>query len=363
MAKPELTIWPIVPHTSAKHTILRSYLDAWFPILLSWNQRVVFLDGFAGPGLYAGGEKGSPIIALESAIKQKAALSKELVFLFIEERKTRADQLRKEIDALGCPANFHTKVECGEFEDKLTKILNDLDESKHRIAPTFALIDPFGFKGIPFRLLERLLRNKNCELLVNFMVVPVNRFRDHPDEDIRKHIRNMFGSDAPFEIPKTVGDREDWLRDLYHQRLRTIARYVVSFEMRSKKNRVVYHLFFASNNKKGHEKMKGAMWKVDPSGEFTFSDAMNPGQQDLLKCAYQGTLKSDLRRRFANEKKILIERVVDYVIEDTAFLPRHMREVLSLLESEGGLNIEPKKCDGKSRVKNTFPPDAYITFQ
>jgi three-Cys-motif partner protein len=73
VAKPESTIWPIVPHTSAKHTILRTYLDAWFPIM-SWKPRVVFLDGFAGPGRYEGGEPGSPIIALESAKTHKAKL-------------------------------------------------------------------------------------------------------------------------------------------------------------------------------------------------------------------------------------------------------------------------------------------------
>lgn len=36
---PKDTRWQIEPHTVAKHQILRKYLDAWFPILSSSNQR------------------------------------------------------------------------------------------------------------------------------------------------------------------------------------------------------------------------------------------------------------------------------------------------------------------------------------
>jgi hypothetical protein len=49
---PRDTIWPIEPHTAAKHQILRKYLDAWFPILATYNKRIVYVDGFAGPGRY-----------------------------------------------------------------------------------------------------------------------------------------------------------------------------------------------------------------------------------------------------------------------------------------------------------------------
>jgi hypothetical protein len=44
--------WPLDPHTLAKHEILRRYLYAWFPIMSCYNGRLVFLDGFAGPGAY-----------------------------------------------------------------------------------------------------------------------------------------------------------------------------------------------------------------------------------------------------------------------------------------------------------------------
>lgn len=73
LAEIKETVWSIEPHTRAKHQILEECLKAWFPILLRWQGRVLYLDGFAGPGVYSGGEEGSPIIALKTALTHKFA--------------------------------------------------------------------------------------------------------------------------------------------------------------------------------------------------------------------------------------------------------------------------------------------------
>jgi three-Cys-motif partner protein len=84
-------VWAIEPHTIAKHEILKLYLDRWFPILGKYNSKITYIDGFAGPGLYAGGEKGSPIIAIESAMKHIKNMtispSVKLNFYFVERDK------------------------------------------------------------------------------------------------------------------------------------------------------------------------------------------------------------------------------------------------------------------------------------
>lgn len=85
MAGIKETIWPTTPHTEAKHQILEEYLKAWFPILFRFHDRVVYLDGFAGPGIYAGKEDGSPIIAIRTALQHRMAERfREIVFWFIE---------------------------------------------------------------------------------------------------------------------------------------------------------------------------------------------------------------------------------------------------------------------------------------
>ena len=56
---PRTTTWSLEPHTKGKHLVLQHYMGAWLPILTSWNGRVLFIDAFAGPGEYTGGEAGS----------------------------------------------------------------------------------------------------------------------------------------------------------------------------------------------------------------------------------------------------------------------------------------------------------------
>lgn len=361
MPLPHDTLWAIEPHTEAKHKILRKYLEAWFPIMASWNSRIVYLDGFSGPGRYIGGQPGSPIIALECAKNHRAPLKGELVFLFIEERKDRADYLNAQIEPFRAD-RFKMEVRCGEFAPTLAEILDQVDRDGHRIAPTFALIDPFGFSGIPYSLIQRLLANPRCEVFISFMVDSINRWLTHPGEDIRSHIEETFGTDEPFAIAMGAADRVTALKDLYHRRLTKIAEFVRYFELRDNNDRVVYYLFFVSNNATGHYKMKEAMWRVDPLGDFTFSDATNPNQRILFLNAPLDILKSDLIQKFRAAGEIPVERVETHTFNKTGFLRKHMREVLDNLESAGTVKVAPLQTNGKRRRRNTYPNAALVTF-
>jgi three-Cys-motif partner protein len=119
MTKPTETLWEIEPHTKAKHELLHIYLSAWFPILGSKIPRIVYIDGFCGPGKYVGGEDGSPIIALKEAIKQPILASSEVIFLFIDERPDRISHLEAELSSLKIPKNFHVHTIINEFESTL----------------------------------------------------------------------------------------------------------------------------------------------------------------------------------------------------------------------------------------------------
>jgi three-Cys-motif partner protein len=89
-------LWPLEPHTLGKHLVLKNYLNAWFPVMGTWNGRILFIDGFAGPGEYEGGEVGSPIIALDSFSDHMARnkITSEVVFDFVEANGDRAEHLK-----------------------------------------------------------------------------------------------------------------------------------------------------------------------------------------------------------------------------------------------------------------------------
>jgi len=77
--------------------------------MASRERRLVFIDGFAGPGIYEGGEPGSPVIALR-ALLQHGAFSRfghrQFVFHFIESERPRFERLLAELQQFEpLPAN------------------------------------------------------------------------------------------------------------------------------------------------------------------------------------------------------------------------------------------------------------------
>jgi len=365
MAVPKKTIWEIQPHTKAKHEILLRYLQAWFPILSRYNERIIYIDGFCGPGRYKGGELGSPLVALNVAINHSKEIKKELIFWFVDERQDRVDQLRKEIDSMNTPSHFKVDIECGKFAKKLEAILDSLKKDGGVIAPTFAFIDPFGFSGIPFSLVGRILQQKKCEVFITFMLESMNRFIKHPNDANEKHIVEAFGTDKCKEIAESGNNRINNLRILYQKQLKSVAKFVRYFEMRDHLNKSCYYLFFASNNRLGHLKMKDAMWKVDTTGEFKFSDAtelMLSMQVSLFGPDPAHGLAEQLRSKFVGSGKISCEKIRLYVEDETPYLRKHMIEILKKEEASGRISVDPIKADGKKRRAKSYPDEASIKF-
>lgn len=102
MAAPKETVWRREDHTEGKHLVLGHYLEAWFPILGMGdrNGRILFIDGFAGPGEYGGGEEGSPVVAMRVLAKHSA---RELINSVEVDHQTRR---RRYTYPKGCRINF-----------------------------------------------------------------------------------------------------------------------------------------------------------------------------------------------------------------------------------------------------------------
>jgi three-Cys-motif partner protein len=286
MAAPKTTVWQLEPHTRAKHEILRRYLQAWMPILAQGGFRnILYIDGFAGPGRYAGGEDGSPIIAVKSALAHTERIKGKILFLFVEEKRDRAAVLRECLDELVIPSNFHIKVAAGErFSEAFDELKQFYSQRNRHLPPTFAFIDPFGWTGAPFEIVRFILGQPRCEIFVTFMYEEINRFLAHRDQPA--NFDQFFGTQRWREGVQLqfASDRNRFLQDLYIRQLKEpgSAKYVRSFQMRNASGLTDYYLFYATNNLLGLQKMKEAMWRVDESGEFTFSDATDARQLLLI---------------------------------------------------------------------------------
>lgn len=341
--------WAIEPHTQAKLHILRAYLQAWFPILAQGRGgRVVYIDGFAGPGRYAGGEEGSPVIALRAVLNQPVLSRARIDFHFIEADPNVATHLRAELNLLDAQLrtrpHISVTVHPGEFASIYPQIAESLG-SRTNPVPTFALIDPFGWKGVPFSITADLLGRPMTEVFFNFMHEEIARFLAHKDQ--LENFDELFGTRLWRPLVALKGFRRTRaLHDLYGRQLLQLAKYVRSFTMVNQSRRVDYFLFFATQSLKGLERMKEAMWKVDPLGEFCFSDATDPDALTLFGNEPDlSPLHSFLKDR-AHKSFVPIDELYAATLIETPFLKKHARTVMKEAEAAGRLGmmtLEPRR--------------------
>lgn len=311
MSGPKTTVWAIEPHTRAKHLILQRYLHAWLPIISRSRGRVVFIDGFAGPGVYEGGEEGSPVIALRALIDHahRHLIASNVHFLFFEDDSKRAARLREVIAPIAAtlPSGSTATVMQGAYAQLLTAGLDEIEGNGKQLAPSLVFIDPFGVSGLPMALVRRVLATPSCEVLINVMTGFIHRFIAAPE--FEKHLDEIFG--VPHWRPARAlagAARVEFLRRLYLAELtrpdiKGRARYARLFSMLNKADQPIYDLVFATNHPTGMDRMKDALWRVDASGGERFSDATDPGQATLLdvEAGTDDRLIALLRQHFAGK--------------------------------------------------------------
>ena len=358
------TIWPLEPHTAAKHQLLAQYLDAWFPILASFNKRIVFLDGFAGPGIYEGGEPGSPTIALSRLLDHPNFAKMHdttFDFVFNEQEVHRFHSLKTQVAAFQSgrnpwPSNVRIQTVNQSFTTLGERMLTGLEGKP--LPPTFAFIDPFGFKDAPLDLIQRLVKFRRIELFVYFPYNNVNRFST-AETLADPHLEALFGTDEFKNAPKGgAGSRKQFLHDLYQRQLHNVCGfdYVQSFEMVSADNHTGYFLFFCTRDLTGFDRMKTAMWKVDPAGGRRFTDVL-AGQTVLFQEDVDTSpLRAELLAHFAGQT-VSIKEITDFVVGETPFISSHVkRKTLAPMQADGLI-----ECPGQ-KTRGQYPDGTLIRF-
>ncbi len=360
-------IWERPAHTAAKHELLARYLDAWFAIFgQSYQGRVVYLDGFAGPGSYAGGEDGSPILAVRRLLNHVAfdrLRDTEYIFAFNEGDEKRHAELCAAVDEL--QASYGTSwpenvvipepknQEFSEFADGVIDALQG-----RRLAPSFFFIDPFGYSDVSMEQVATLLGYPHCDLLIYFDFNSVNRFGTAGNVD---HLfERLFGTDTYKNAPPAGHpDRGEYFRQCYEDGLRTICNMslVQSFAMETEDGRLGYYLFFCTNDAQAFDRMKEAMWKIDPdsgsrfSYDFAGQDSLF-GPDETLRPLHDAMLD-----HFAGQT-VLVPTITQWVITETPFHSGQVKKkTLKVLENAQSIHVlrPHPRAQFNDQVRITFP--------
>jgi three-Cys-motif partner protein len=361
--KPKDTILPApMPHTIAKHVMLRKYLREWFPIIgATTANKLIYVDGFAGPGIYQDGSEGSPIIALKQAIESQQSFSAD--FWFIEKRSDRADVLSRQLSAVQIPNNYKCTVKCGEFAQEMPKILTTYKQ-RGGFNNAFVFIDPFGYGGIPMQLIADIMKSsRRTEVLLTFMYDEIKRFLTVDESDNAR--------DALFGTPQwrkfkasTPKQRLDGLRKLYQEQLQKVAQinYVRSFAMVKSTGESDYFLFFGTNHPEGLRQMKNAMWKVDPTSGMSFSDNTVPGQTVFFNEPDYEILKNLVLNKF-DGCTVKVRDIEKFILLETPFRDdAHLKKpILQLLMQAEEIRIVDDYGDVIAKQRG-FPSDTNVKF-
>lgn len=286
MATPKDTVWDLDGHTGAKHDLLRRYLQAWIPILLKHNRRVTYAEGFAGPGAYSKGEPGSPVIALQTFCQYPNLLSlpsREAHLVFVEEMPKRVARLEAELawaksDLSPLPPALHVHPAItGDCADVLAAAL---DGSQASGSPMFVFLDSFGGPDIPFDLLRLVAGNRSSEVLLTFQ--PQFLMRHGENAAHRASGNAAFGGTHWQGVFDQEPHRKlGFLVEAYRETFRLAGfDHSLGFVMLDEGGHELW-LLFATSSVRGVEKMKDAMWSVDPVYGVRYRDPRDPDQMLL----------------------------------------------------------------------------------
>src|SRR6266850_2519306 len=184
-----------------KHQLLGRYLEAWFPILAASNGLLLYVESHAGRGRHDTGDAGSPIVVLERLLRhthlQRILSGCEIGLHLFENNETNAARLEAEIAQFPRPAQINVKVYREDHAAALSRILDEVESEGTRLAPSFAFVDPYGYR-LSLALLNRFLNAGTNELMLNFM----SRYVDIAikADDKFEILDALFGGHAWFEV-------------------------------------------------------------------------------------------------------------------------------------------------------------------
>ncbi len=261
-------------------------------------------------------------MALEAALNHAHQFPVPIEMTFVEDQEDRCQILRQQLfpyrPAISRSNNVrNANCVCGDCRTVITQMMDDAAARHEKFGPALVFLDQFGYSSVPMDLIKRILSEPRCEALTFLFWRDLDRFITDPN----KHagITLAFGcADWQQAIQLHPDKQATFMLNMYVECLtrRGGAKYVWPFAMFDQNRRLLAWLFFCTNALRGLEEMKKAMWKVDSTGGFTFSDKEGFGQLTMLGSYSDDDLAADLQRHLTG-RTMSIGEVKEWVLVDT----------------------------------------------
>lgn len=344
----------LLEHSEAKVNLYGTYLAKYLNILARnpYVERVFLFDLLCGEGIYGNGEKGSPIIALESIKNHFYANNQscpnmtvwlnDIGFSEIEPDLLKIKRVERFGDSIFRPSNVDIEFKNEDYETiypKAVKLVN----SSHKAKGLF-FIDPYGYKAIKPDDIRNMLVGNNTEVLLWLPISFMYRFSNTATqntfpggEPLRDFIFTLFGNTPP--LFKSVYDFIEKITDSFRIFLKDLDIFVDSFTL-ERGGGNIYCLFFFTSHIKGYETMLATKWDMDENRGKGFTRIKALSFSEVQLSGYPQKL-----REFITTGNTRTNSEVYKFGLINGFLPKHTNEILKVWKSEGILEV--LSLDGK----------------
>ena len=355
-----------------KARIVEKYFWAWAKVIISKvkkgsssNQKIAYVDLFAGAGRYKDGSKSTPVKVLETAIAD-TDMRNMLVSIFNDADVENVNSLQQAIDSIPGIENLKYRPQISKYEvgEDIVKTFQSM-----KLVPTLLFVDPWGYKGLSLQLVNSVVKDWGCDCIFFFNYNRINMGLNN--DAVKEHINALFGqvgADQLRERLKTLTPQERELTVVEYicEALKEMGRkYVLPFRFRHEMgNRTSHHLIFVSKHPKGYEIMKEIMAKESseqtqgvPSFEYNPATLQQPLLFELTRPLDQ--LESMLLDNFSGKTMTMAE-IYDQHHVGKPYIKKNYKTALSNLESQGKVTVHSP--EDKKRRKGTFADDLKVTF-
>jgi len=276
-----------------KAAIVSTYFWSWAKVITGFQkremkeQKIAYIDLFAGRGRYGDGKKSTPLLILEQAIADET-FRNCLVTVFNDGADENVSILKREIGTLDGIGTLKHKpgVHCNQVGEEIVKTFESW-----KLIPTLMFVDPWGYKGLSLGLINSVLKNWACECIFFFNYNRINMGLSN--DYVKTHMEALFGENRDAKLRKKLeemapANRELTIVEELAQALKEMGgKYVLPFCFKNDKGtRTTHHLVFVSKHPLGYKIMKRVM-----AGESSTAE------QGVASFAYNPAEKTDRERQ------------------------------------------------------------------
>jgi three-Cys-motif partner protein len=334
----------LLEHSEAKLKLYDTYLARYLSILARnpYVERIFLFDLLCGEGMYENGEKGSPIMALETVKDHYYSNNRScpnITIWFndigqseIEHGVSKIHRVRRYGEKIYLPKNVNVEYFQEDYKSLYSKAIQ-LVNTTNRSKGLF-FIDPYGYKAIRPEDTRNMLKGNNTEVLLwlpaSFMyrfANTVTRADFKGGEALREFIFALFGENPP--IFNSVYDFIEQITESFRAFLRELGILVDTFTL-ERGGGNVYCLFFFTSHIKGYETMLSTKWDMDENRGKGHAIDRSLTFSEIQLSAYPQKLIA-----FITSAEYRTNAEIYRFGLENGFLPKHTNDVLREWKKEG----------------------------